>query len=165
MSVLLMALVLAVDWQSQLPAIRALLKAQFPQEGVEEHYPVSLFHIGGSEALVYLGTGGASTSELTLVRMEDGKPVVALFKDRQAKVGPMIFLEGASVMHSDGTELLPADHAVFHFFFNYAENGRIGECSGEAYRWNPRSKLFEYDRRLSQKLARDACRKVPLRNQ
>lgn len=158
-----------VDWNNMMPAVRSVLETQFPGE-VERYYSVGILrpgHIaditgdGIPEALVWLGTGGASTSELALMRIEDNKPVVALFKDRQGKTGPMLFLEGASVMHSDGVDLLPNEHALFHFYFEYTGDGKLGPCGGEAYRCNPHTKTFDYDSRLSGRLVQNACRKVP----
>jgi hypothetical protein len=65
-----------VDWNSMMPAVRSVLEKQFPREA-EREYPVGIpspAHIaditgdGITEALVWLGTGGASTSELVLMR-------------------------------------------------------------------------------------------------
>ena len=100
-----------------IPAIRSALKAQFPDgKGVEEHYSIGILRPadiadvtgdGVSEALVWLGTGGASTSEMAVMRIEDDKPVVALFKGRDGKISPMTFLRGAGVLHGDNIEMLP----------------------------------------------------------
>src|SRR5690348_14966001 len=88
------------DWQQMLPAVREALRTQFPGEPIEGPYPVGILRPsqvadvtgdGVAEAFVSFGVGGASTSQLTLMRMKDGKPVVALFKDRSRKIAPMIF--------------------------------------------------------------------------
>jgi hypothetical protein len=158
-----------VDWNSMMAAVRSVLEKQFPREA-EREYPVGIpspAHIaditgdGITEALVWLGTGGASTSELVLMRIEDNKPVVALIKDRQGKTGPMTFLEGASVMHSDRVDLLPREHAVFHFHFEYMSDGKLELCDGEAYRWESQTRTVDYDSRLSTRLAQNSCSKVP----
>jgi hypothetical protein len=120
---------------------------------------------GIPEALVWLGTGGASTSALTLMRIEDGRPVVALSKSREGKTEPLVLLEGASVMHSDIVDLLPKEQAVFHFSSQYMGDGRLGPCDGAAYRWNSHTKTFDYDSRLSTRLTQDYCRKLPQTNQ
>ena len=76
------------DWQRMIPAVREALKAQFPDQRIEGPYPVEILRVaditadGVPEALVFFGVGGAFTSQLTLIRVEGGKPVVALFKDR-----------------------------------------------------------------------------------
>src|ERR1039457_2955668 len=161
----------AKRWQSVIPAIQEVLKAQFPDE---QPYAVGILrvsHIGDitgdgvGQALVFFGTGGASTNQLTLMRMEDGKPVVAIFKDRAGKISPKVFVEGASVMHTDSVELLPQEHAVYSIHYNFAglnPDGvqKVHECGGEAYQWNPHTSTSDYNRRLSERLTQDYCRKV-----
>jgi hypothetical protein len=163
-----------VDWNSMMPSVRSALEKQFPEQSVRAPYPVGILrpsHIaditgdGTPEALVFFGTGGASTSPVTLMRIENGKPIVALFKDRKRKIQPIVFLEGSSVTHSDQVDMLPNEHAVFYFHFQYRGNGRLGPCDGEAYRWRAPTKTFDYDSRLSKKLTQDSCRKVPQSNQ
>ena len=158
-----------IDWNGMMPKVRPVLEKQFGEE-VGEHYDVGILrsgHIaditgdGIPEALVWLGTGGAYTSTLALMRIEDDKPVVALFRDRQGKTEPILFLEGSSVMHSNIVELLPKDRAVFQSHFEYVGDGRLRTCDGEAYRWTPRTKTFDYDSRLSKSKSQDFCRKVP----
>lgn len=158
-----------VDWKSMMPTVRLVLQKQFPGE-VGKDYDIGILragHIaditgdGVPEALVWLGTGGASTNALALMRIQGGKPVVALFEDRKGKTEPMVFLEGASVTHTDTVDLLPKEHALFHFQSFYMGEGRLPSCNGEAYRWNPRTKIFDYDSRLSTRLTQDWCPKVP----
>jgi hypothetical protein len=157
------------DWQKMIPAVREALERQFPDAQVNEH-PVGILRAGHvaditgdglSEAVVFFGLGGASTSQLTLMRMADGKPVVALFKDRAGKISPMVFLEGASVMHTDDVDLLRREHAVYSIHYNYGSNGKLHQCGGEAYTWNPQSKTFDYNSALTGTLTRTTCRQVP----
>ena len=166
MIVLFVMLALAADWRSMMPAIQKVLEAQFPREessgGI--YRTADITGEGVTEALVLEGMGGASTTQVTLMRIEDSKPVVALFKDRGGKTGPLELIEGSSVMHTDGIDTLPKDHALFTFHYNYNGEGAIEGCGGDAYRWNAKTKVFEYDGRLSKRLADDACRKAPQRN-
>jgi hypothetical protein len=163
-----------IDWETMMPAVRSVLEKQFPAEHVGKPYPVGILrpgHIadvtgdGIPEALVFLGTGGASTSALALMRIKDDKPIVALSKDRQGKTEPMVFLEGASVTHSDTVDLLPKVRSVSHLHFQYTGDGRLETCEGEVYRWNPHTETFDYDSRRSKRLTQESCRKVPPRNQ
>jgi hypothetical protein len=158
------------DWQSMIPAIREALKAQFPDERVEDPYPIGILrasHVAGitgegvSEAVVFFGLGGASTSQLTVMRIEGGKPVLAAFKGRDGKIGPMVFVEGASVMHTDGVDLLPREHAVLAMHYNYGSTGNLHQCGGEAYTWNAQSNRFDYNSALTRKLTKATCRQVP----
>ena len=172
MLVLLLAVAFAaatpkpVDWKAMIPAVRSALETQFPDERVEEHYPVAIARAadiaditgdGVSEALVYLGTGGASTDQMTLMRMEDSKPVVALFRGRDGKISSMVFLRGASVRHGDGIDMLPNEHAVYSSHYTTDDDGKLDKCSGEAYQWNRHTKTFDYSPRLSKKLAQSSC--------
>jgi len=164
-----------VDWQAMIPIIRSVLKNEAirnPEfQGIEQPYysigirrTADITGDGVPEALVYLGTGGASTDEMTVMRIENGEPVVARFRGRDGKVSSRVFLEGASVMHTDGVEMLPEQHAVYSLRYNYGSNGKLRECSGEAYQWNPATKLFDYKPLLGRKLTQDTCRKVPQHN-
>jgi hypothetical protein len=158
------------DWQTMIPAVREALKAQFPEERIEGPYPVGILrpgHVaditgdGVSEALVSFGAGGASTSQLTLLWIEGGKPVVARFKDRAGKIGPMVFVEGASVIHTDDVDLMPQEHSVYAIHYNYGANQKLHQCGGEAYIWNPHSETFDYNPALTRKLTKIKCGQVP----
>jgi hypothetical protein len=158
------------DWQSMIPAIREVLKAQFPDERVEGPTPMGILrpgHVaditgdGVSEALVSFGVGGASTSQLTLLRIDGDKPVVARFKDRAGKFGPMVFVEGASVMHTDDVDLMPQEHSLYAIHYNYGANGKLHQCGGEAFTWNRHSKTFDYNPALTNRLTKIKCRQVP----
>ena len=113
------------------------------------------------EALVYLGTGGASTDEMTVMRMEDHTPVLAVFIDRAGKASPVVLLEGASAMHGNGVQLLPEQHAVYAFHYNYGGNGKLDHCGGEAYTCNAQTKIFNFNTTLTKKLTQITCRQVP----
>jgi hypothetical protein len=172
MLVLLLAVAFAaatakpVDWKAMIPAVRLALETQFPDERVEEHYPVAIARAadiaditgdGVSEALVYLGTGGASTDQMALMRIENNKPVVARFRGRDGKVSSTVFLRGASVRHGDGIDMLPNEHAVYSSHYATDDDGKLDKCSGEAYQWNRHTKTFDYSPRLSKKLAQSSC--------
>lgn len=160
-----------VDWQAMIPAIREALKSESGRNpefrGVEENYSIGIEKTanvtgeGASEALVYLGTGGASTDELTVMRIEHDKPVLALFRDRDGKVSPMVFAEGASVMHTDGVDLRPREHSIFSIHYDYNGNGKLHQCGGEAFIWNSHTKTFDYNLRLTKKITQTSCRQVP----
>jgi len=178
MLVLLVAFALAdqpskpVDWKAMISGIRDVLKNDPGSQGsVEEHYGIGIRNIaditgdGITEALVYLGTGGASTDALTLMRIENDKPVPAMFTGRDGKPSSVGFLRGASVMHTDDVEMLPLEHAIYSIHYSFSgthANGvqKVRECGGEAYKWNPQTKTFDHNRRLSDRLNRDYCKKV-----
>jgi hypothetical protein len=161
----------SVDWKGMIPGIREVLKTESTSNpefgGIEEHYSIGIFKTaditgdGVPEALVYLGTGGASTDEMTVMSTEDHKPVLAVFRGRNGKVSPGVFLQGASVTHTDTVELLPQQHAVHAIHYNYSGNGKLHQCGGEAYTWNAQSKTFDYNPPLTKTLTKATCRQVP----
>jgi hypothetical protein len=74
----------------------------------------------------------------------------------------MVFVEGASVMHTDRINLLPRKHSIYALYYNYSSgNGRLDQCGGEAYTWNSHAKTFDYNGRLAKKIAQTSCRQVP----
>jgi len=161
-----------VDWQSRIPAIREVLKRESGRNtefrAIEEDRSIQIGKTadvtgeGALEALVYLGTGGASTDELTVMRIEYDKPVLALFRRRDGNVSPMVFVEGASVMHTDGVDLLPRKHSIYALHYNYSSSeGMLDQCGGEAYLWNSHAKTFDYNLRLTKNITQTSCRQVP----
>lgn len=160
-----------VDWKAMIPAIRTALHTESETNpefgGVEDRYSIGIRKTaditgdGVPEALVDLGTGGASTDAMTVMRMQGQKPVLAVFRHRDGKIAPLVFLEGASVMHTDGVELLPDQHAVHVLHYSYGGDGKLDTCGGEAYAWNARSKMFDYRSTLTKKLTQATCRNVP----
>ncbi|WP_263366393.1 hypothetical protein [Edaphobacter bradus] len=153
-----------VDWKAMLPEVQEATQKEFRDAG--EHYAVSISRTaevtgrGTLEALVDLGSGGAYTDAMTVMRMEDGRPVVALFRGKDGMVSSMVFLEGASVMHGKAVEMVRSEHAIFSGHWSRNSDGtKFGKCKGEAYRWNAAAKRFDFSQGLSNKLTRDFCRK------
>jgi hypothetical protein len=154
-----------VDWQSILPEVQSAAKKEFRDAG--GYYPVSISRVadvtgdGTSEALIDFGCCGAYAHAMTVMRIEEGKPVVALFRGRDGKVASTEFLEGASVMHGAAVELDTTEHAVFSGNWDRKSDGtKLASCGGEAYQWNAAAKRFDYNGRLSERLSKDFCRKI-----
>ncbi|WP_263366394.1 hypothetical protein [Edaphobacter bradus] len=153
-----------VDWKAMLPAVRSSVRQAFPKEAAQAHYPASVSQtadvtgMGLSEALVDLGSG-AYTDELTLLRMEGDRPVVARFRGKNDKVGSMVFLNGLSEGNGEAVELRPKEHVVYsgHWIVN---GTKVKRCRGEAYQWDGVAKGFSFDRKLSKTLTREFCQKV-----
>jgi hypothetical protein len=106
-----------VDWKKLIPAIREVLKDDSqPEEKNEGLYVRSEVDITGDgipEALVNLGRGGAYTDYLAIMRLQNGRPVAAMFKEPNGKTLPLGFAEGASVRNTITVKLRPESHAVF----------------------------------------------------
>ena len=155
----------AVDWESLIPAIEPVLqKSLSGSANVGERYPISirakadLTGDGTEEALVYLGDGGSSTDFLTLMRIEGGKPVLARYKGKDGKPCCELIVEGSSVRHSAGVKLLPGVHTIYFGSSTTDDSLRIDTCAVSAYRWNARTKTFDFNKLLSKKVKKDYCR-------
>lgn len=155
----------AVNWKAMLPAVQEAAKKEFADAG--GYYPVSISRTadvtgeGTSEALIDFGCCGAYADEMTVMRIEDGKPVVALFRGKDGKVSTMVFLEGASVMHGASVQMIPAEHAVFWWCWDMNSDGtKVAACGGSAYRWDAAAKRFDFNGPLSKRLTRDFCQKT-----
>ncbi len=157
----------AQEWLNIMPEINEALDAAFPGQRTQAQYPPALRHVGDligngtSVALVSFGPGGAYTSQLALLRIVNGKPAVARFKDRTGNISSLVFAEGASVMHWAAVELLLSDHTLFSQHVNYNGDGTLHDCAGEAYRWNPVSERFDYHSGLSKTISKEKCSQVP----
>jgi hypothetical protein len=156
------------DWKAMTTAIEDTIKKQFPDLWETKRYPVGVVRVGDLTgdgalvALVDLGTGGAYTDELCVVRFSEGKPVVALFKDRAGKLSDLTFAEGASVMNRASVELLPEAHSVYAMEWGYdGDTQKLGRCTGMAYTWNGRSQVFEVNVSLTKKLTKKKCAELP----
>lgn len=155
----------AVDWNALLPAVQELSKKEFRDAG--GYYAISISRTadvtgdGVPEALIDFGCCGASTDEMTVMRIEGGKPVLALFREKDGKIAPGEFLEGASVMHGAAVKLNTKEHAVFYVCWNMNGKGtKLADCGGQAYRWNAAAKRFDYHGALSTKLTKNFCRTI-----
>jgi hypothetical protein len=152
-----------IDWKSLVPDLREVLKDEFPHEELAGLYVRNQADITGDgipEALVDFGKGGAYTDYLTVVRFQDGRPVVAVFKQPDGKKGSSIFAEGSSVKNGITVKLHPESHAVFACEYSMKDDGHLEKCTGGAYLWNGRTATFEYDKRLSSRIGKDFCREL-----
>ena len=158
----------AVNWESLIPTIRTAVGPTFLGARVEESGSLSIFQkndITGdsiSEALVSLGSGGAYTSYLTLMRVENDKPAVAQFKQKDGKISPLMFLAGASVMNGESVVMLSDKNAIYSGHWSRAVSGTsfgsLTNCSVEAYQWNVSTKTFDFSTSLGNEIRPDFCR-------
>lgn len=159
-----------VDWENLIPAIKTVIGPTFLGVRVEEYYSLSIFSKnditgdGVPEALVNLGSGGAYTSYLTLIRVENDTPVVAQFKQKDGKVSPLIFLAGASVMNGESVVMIPDKNAIYAGHWSRAVKGTpfgsLTDCRVEAYQWNSQTKTFDFSSTLSNDVRPSFCQKA-----
>lgn len=152
-----------VDWKSMLPMVRVAVRREFPKSVAQAHYPPSILRTadvdkGVSVAVVDLGTGGF-VEEMTVMRMEGATPVAARFRQKDDKVGTIVFSSGVSEDKGELVELFPKDHAVFAG--HWEKNGaKLKKCGGEAYQWDASAKNFGFEKKLSKSMTREFCQKV-----
>lgn len=148
-----------VSWEDLIPEIRKVLGPTFMGVKIEEASPISIIRTaditgdGIPEALVYLG----NYSYLTLMRLENDKPVVAQFKKKDGKISTLLFSERLQV----GVVMLSEKNAIFDFSWSIDALGKLSSCSVDAYQWNSQTKIFEFNTALSKEIKPDFCSKIP----
>jgi hypothetical protein len=98
------------------PAIEAALESNFKlcnpdRRSIDVAQTADVTGDGVPEALVNYCHMGAYTSDLALIQVMGGKPVLAHFQGKKGKPFTRGFLEGASVKNGEATKLLPEKHA------------------------------------------------------
>ena len=154
----------SVDWESLIPSIRAIFNSGLSPEEIKARHAVRVVEEaditgdGVPEALVTTGDAGASTDILALMRIEDGEPVRARFRNSEGKIVDLEFLQGASVMHGNSVELLSDEKAIYQggYFMNESAT-RFSGCGAGAYRWRAESKTFDLDATLSNQITKTYC--------
>jgi len=112
---------------------------------------------GIPEALVEYCHMGAYTSDLTLMRIENGKPVEVRFRDAHRKIASVGFLEGASVKNGEDTKLLPEKHAVYAIHWHTDDSGALAACTVDAYVWSPKTETFDLNHKVARLVAQREC--------
>lgn len=108
-------------------------------------------------ALVEYCHMGAYTSDVAVLRLQRGAPVVVKFRDTKGRVIAPGFLSGASVRNGEATDLLAAKDAVYATHWQTDESGELQTCKIEAYVWNAQTATFDESERLRNELAETHC--------
>ncbi len=156
-----------VNWESLIPDIRLVLKQEFSDISAEGSHPIRISEKtditgdGVSEVLVYLGVGGATTDFFTLLRIENDKPVVAYFKQKDGKISSLMFTAGAGGAGRYGStvKMLADKNAIYSASYS-AYGDKSDYCRAEVYQWNAQTKIFEFNTGLSNEIQQDFCRKT-----
>jgi hypothetical protein len=157
-----------VKWNNLLPAVREIAEENFRDIEIGESLSIweekDITGDNMTEALIYLGQGGAYTSYLTLARLEEGQPIIAEFKKKDDTITSFIFLEGASVMNGENIIMLPDRNVIYSAHWSRVVSGQpygdLTDCGVEAYRWEPGNRYFEFSQELSDELREDYCQAV-----
>jgi len=154
-----------VNWESLIPDIKITLQQVFPErifrdENIRIYTKGDITGDGIPEALVQIGCG-ATTCELVLMRIENNKPVVARFKQKDGKISYIGFSEGAggAGRYGSGTKLIEDKNAIY-FTHHSAYNKNSDSCGTEVYQWNSQTKIFEFNISLSNEAGQDYCSKI-----
>jgi hypothetical protein len=154
-----------INWENLIPEIKIALQQVFPERifrdediRIETKGDITADDI--PEALVGIGCG-ATTCESVLMRIENNKPVVASFKQKDEKISPIVFSNGVGGAGRYGSSVkLIEDKNAIYFVHYYAYNKSDDFCGAEAYQWNPQTKIFEFNAPLSNEAGQDYCFKI-----
>ena len=154
-----------VNWESLIPDIKITLQQAFPErifrdEDIEILTKGDITGDGIPEALVQIYCG-ATTCELVLMRIENNKPVVSRFKQKDGEISYLAFSEGAggAGRYGSGTKLIE-DKNTIYFTHHFAYNESSDSCGAEAYQWNSQTKIFEFNVSLSNETGQNYCSKI-----
>ena len=149
-------------WTSMLPAVTPVLTGAFPDSSVGQRAAVSVEEEkditgdGNPEAMIDLGTGGASTEQYALVQYDNGMPVAASFQDADGTVGPITFLRGGSADHSDDFAMDSEDRMVYSISTESDPDTGLS-CMASAYVWNQSTAMFMYSADRSSDIEARSC--------
>lgn len=144
-----------IEWKQRMPAIQRLLDKDPQFHCPTPHSRADILDASGtasdglSVALVDWCAGGAYTDWIVALRLKDGRPVLAEFRDDKGKPIPNGFAQGASVMHSVDVKLVPEKNAIYTSFWDNNSQGKLAQCSVKAYVWTAKSETFDFNERLS----------------
>lgn len=165
------------NWSENIKTVEKTIGSEFMDIKTKESGPMSIYgtaELTGDktdEALIDLGSGGAYTEFITMMRInyanKDGsltknsKPVLAQFKQRDGSVGPLMFAVGASVSHGETVELVPATKSVYSGGFSLDPvNPDAIQCTLDVYVWNEKNATFEFNKAMSDSSLGSFCSKI-----
>lgn len=166
------------DWNSYLPAIHeyfeststlAELGPRFARLDIGSSTPISIYtnvELTGddiSEAIVDVGPIGTSSSHaLTVMRLEQDEPVVALFTQAGDETQPMVFIHGINRYSGTAVGAIAEKRLVFYGGWLREENNpdTFESCALKAYVWNEGEKSFVLNGDMSTELVPTFCEKA-----
>ncbi|MFU2158288.1 hypothetical protein [Caldisericum sp. AR60] len=114
-------------------------------------------------AIVDMGTGGAYTEYYTLCKSLNGHLELVNFKDKDGKIAPLFFCDGASIKHEARLQF-KADSSsnlvVYQSVIDKDDAGKVTNIEVDAYVWNDKTKMFEYSNELSESIKKDLQKKL-----
>jgi hypothetical protein len=165
------------NWQENIKTVEKTIGSTFMDIKTKEREPMSIAQTAEltgdktEEALIALGSGGAYTEYMTLMRInyankdgsltDNSKPVIAQFKQRDGTIGPLLFAAGSSVSNGETVELVPTTKSVYSGGWSIDQvNPDAIECSLDVYVWNEKTAIFEFNKALSDSSLSSFCSKI-----
>jgi hypothetical protein len=133
------------------------LKTVLTSEGlIGDVHPIGVYEVkditgdGIPELLVYTGVSGATTDFYTVVKVDNGEPEVVNIQESNGKIRKLSGSRGAggSDRYGSSLEMLPDQKSILSS--SYSVYGlKDDNCSSDIYTWNPKTKLFEYNKAIT----------------
>ena len=139
----------ALDWSAKIPEIRTALGVAFPTVAIGQRSPISIIQTadvtgdGIPEALVDMGTGGASTDDVSLVGYQHGV-VVLSWTGPDSSLQPINFPQGSASLHASEVGLDSSHNTIYAVDLTYKTNGTLDTCTPQLFRWNSALNAFEF---------------------
>ena len=152
----------SVDWKTATPQIQATLGDTYllcnrSSRNIEIGQTADITGDGIPEAVVAYCRQGPYTSNVVLMMLENGKPVLARFRSSKGKPVNPTFLAGASVSDGEGVKFLPVRHAFYDIQWHIDKNMKMEGCTVDAYVWNPGNSTFDQSESVSKEIAATEC--------
>jgi hypothetical protein len=151
------------QWEAMLPLVqRVLAKSGYRCES--EGWSPGILNAADtgvlSFALIDACDSGASTDEVIVMWLDGSQPARARFRGAERRSVDPNLLDGSSVTHSNGVELVPAKNAIYSSFSTTDQTGKIDTCGVTAYVWNVSAKTFDEDAQFSSQATQTHCAQV-----
>jgi hypothetical protein len=147
-------------WETLAPTIKTVLVQQgstCPGQPIRVGIKDAAELAGNSVALVNFCPGGAYTDWYVAMRLENGQPVPARFRDKNGNIADVGFAEGASVMHGMDVKLVADKSALYGIEWDNDAEMHLMRCAVTAYIWNPKENTFDLNPRLSKTAGASYC--------
>lgn len=115
---------------------------------------------GITEAVVAYCRQGPYTSNVALMTLDNGKPVLARFRSSKGKPVDPTFVVGASIKDGEGVKFLPFKHAFYDIQWHIDKAMKMDKCTVDAYVWNAGSGTFDQNEPVSKEIGTSECTRL-----
>lgn len=154
-----------VDWKTLTPQIQAALGDAYlmcnrNSRMIEVGQTEDITGDGIREAVVAYCRQGPYTSNVALMTLDNGKPVLARFRSSKGKPVDPAFVVGASIKDGQGVKFLPFKHAVYDIQWHIDKAMKMDKCTVDAYVWNAGSGTFDQNESVSKEIGTAECTRL-----